>query len=218
MTKINIDKTNWTWKRTLKHFILNLFGQPVLKISDKFHTSSVRIGKNTSLGQRLTITSIGGGNTVVIGNNCNLNKKNSIFVQGNNNVIKLGDNIIFDQNVLLVAAEGTSLSIGNDCLFANGVQIRTSDQHPIFDEAGVRINPSADVELGNHVWVGASVMICKGVKIGDGSVIGARSFVTKDVPPYTIAAGVPAKVVKTNVRWSRIYDDPKEQQTRFGYK
>jgi len=50
--------------------------------------------------------------------------------------------------------------------------------------------------IGNDVWVGESSMIMGGVKIGDGAVIAARSVVTKNVPPYAIVAGVPAKVVK----------------------
>lgn len=117
----------------------------------------------------------------------------------------------------MVAAEGTSIRIGDGCLFANGVQLRTTDQHPIFDESGVRINPSSDVELGNRVWVGTGAMICKGVKIGEGAVIGARSVVTKDIPPYSIAVGIPANVIKHGVRWSRKYDDVNEQLKRFGY-
>jgi acetyltransferase-like isoleucine patch superfamily enzyme len=52
------------------------------------------------------------------------------------------------------------------------------------------------IEIGNDVWIGESSMIMGGIKIGDGAIIAARSVVTKDVPPYSIVAGVPAKVVK----------------------
>lgn len=51
-------------------------------------------------------------------------------------------------------------------------------------------------EIGNDVWIGCNAVICRGVSIGDGAVIGAGSVVTKDVPPYTIVGGVPAKVLK----------------------
>ena len=51
-------------------------------------------------------------------------------------------------------------------------------------------------EIGNDVWIGCNVVICRGVHIGDGAVIGAGSVVTKDVEPYTIVGGVPAKVLK----------------------
>ncbi len=50
--------------------------------------------------------------------------------------------------------------------------------------------------IGNDVWIGTESMIMPGVKIGDGAVIGARALVTKDVPPYTIVGGVPAKIIR----------------------
>ena len=53
-----------------------------------------------------------------------------------------------------------------------------------------------ETKIGNDVWIGAHVCVKQGVTIGDGVVIGAGSVVTKDVPPYTIAYGVPAKVIK----------------------
>ncbi|WP_418904718.1 CatB-related O-acetyltransferase [Methanococcus voltae] len=53
-----------------------------------------------------------------------------------------------------------------------------------------------DTIIGNDVWIGAESLIMPGVKIGDGAVIGTRSLITKDVPPYTIVGGCPAKVIK----------------------
>src|SRR5690554_5437723 len=52
------------------------------------------------------------------------------------------------------------------------------------------------IEIGNDVWIGVESLIMDGVKIGDGAVIGARSVVTKDVPPYAIVVGQPAKIIK----------------------
>jgi hypothetical protein len=54
-----------------------------------------------------------------------------------------------------------------------------------------------DVVIGNDVWIGTEAVIMSGVTIGDGAVIGARAVVAKDVPPYSIAVGNPARVVKT---------------------
>ena len=52
------------------------------------------------------------------------------------------------------------------------------------------------MEIGNDVWIGERVMVMGGVKIGNGAVVGAGAIVTKDVPPYAIVAGVPAKVIR----------------------
>ena len=53
-----------------------------------------------------------------------------------------------------------------------------------------------DIIIGNDVWIGFEAVILAGVTIGDGAIIGARAVVTKDVPPYTIVGGVPAKPIK----------------------
>lgn len=76
-----------------------------------------------------------------------------------------------------------------------------------------------DIIIGNDVWIGYEAVVFAGVTIGDGAVIGARAVVTKDVPPYTIAGGVPAKPIKKrfsqevidnllNVKW---WDWPEER-------
>ena len=53
-----------------------------------------------------------------------------------------------------------------------------------------------DIIIGNDVWIGFEAVILSGVRIGDGAIIGARAVVTKDVPPYTIVGGIPAKLIK----------------------
>ena len=53
-----------------------------------------------------------------------------------------------------------------------------------------------DIVVGNDVWIGYEAVILAGVTIGDGAIIGARAVVTKDVPPYTIVGGVPAKQIR----------------------
>jgi acetyltransferase-like isoleucine patch superfamily enzyme len=62
-----------------------------------------------------------------------------------------------------------------------------------------RINYARDINIGKHVWIGAYVNILKGVTIGDNSIIGIRSIVTKNIPQNCIALGVPAKVIRENV-------------------
>lgn len=63
-----------------------------------------------------------------------------------------------------------------------------------------------DIVIGNDVWIGYEAVILSGVKIGDGAIIGTRAVVTKDIPPYTIVGGIPAKPIR------RRFDDATMEQ------
>ncbi len=75
----------------------------------------------------------------------------------------------------------------------------TSDEVSHFLDMQKKTKP---VKIGNHVWIGTRVTILKGVNIGDGAVIAAGSVVTKDIPAGSLAAGVPAKIIRDKVIWS----------------
>lgn len=111
---------------------------------------------------------------------------------------------------------GDQLIIGKFCSIACGAKfIFTSANHtmqslstytfPLFyeewglDKADVATawDNKGDIVIGNDVWIGYEAVILSGVQIGDGAVIGARAVVTKDVPPYTIVGGVPARTIRT---------------------
>ena len=93
-----------------------------------------------------------------------------------------------------MAAE--SIVIGNACMIAHGVYISDADWHGIYDRAEP-VGNTKPVVLEDNVWIGDSAIICKGVTIGENSIIGAGAVVTKNVPPNSIFAGNPAKLVKT---------------------
>ena len=101
-----------------------------------------------------------------------------------------------NENVQITA--GSVVEIGSDFTCGRDVVIRSYDGHKIAYD-GYQI--SEPIKIGNHVWVGQGATILKGVNIGDGAIIAAGAIVTKDVPDGCIAAGVPAKVVKENVKW-----------------
>ncbi|MBI3756320.1 MAG: acyltransferase [Deltaproteobacteria bacterium] len=88
--------------------------------------------------------------------------------------------------------------IGDYCLIAQFVSIiganHKIDQPRITDK--VEDHVSKKIVIGDNVWIGVNVVILPGVTIGDGAVVGAGSVVTKDIPPYYISAGVPAKVIR----------------------
>lgn len=93
---------------------------------------------------------------------------------------------------------GDVVEIGPDFRCGRDVVIRSYDGHRILRE-GYQI--SAPIKIGKHVWVGQGASILKGVTIGDGAIIAAGAIVTKDVPAHCLAGGVPARILKENVRW-----------------
>lgn len=97
-------------------------------------------------------------------------------------------------------------------MFSNNIFITTSDFHAIFDISNFkRINNNKSVRICSNVWIASSCTILKGVTIGDFSVIGTGAIVTKNIPKNCIAAGIPARVVKSNIIWDRrnidVYDN-----------
>jgi acetyltransferase-like isoleucine patch superfamily enzyme len=89
-------------------------------------------------------------------------------------------------------------------MMATGADVRNTDGHPVIDAAtDQRINPAADVVIGDHVWIGLGVQVLKGVHVGPDSILAARSLVIRDVPSATIVAGIPAKIIRSGVTWRR---------------
>jgi acetyltransferase-like isoleucine patch superfamily enzyme len=91
------------------------------------------------------------------------------------------------------------VKIGNHVNLAQGITVTAlnhnfSDPNKRIDEQGISTTP---VTIGDDIWIGANAVILPGVTIGNHSVIAAGAVVTKDVPPHSLAAGVPAKIIKT---------------------
>lgn len=103
--------------------------------------------------------------------------------------IEIGSGTYINRNTLLVAE--SRIQIGRNCRISWDVIILDSDQHPI-GKNGVARRP---VLIGDNVWIGCRSIILKGVKIGEGALIAAGSVVTKDVPPFAIYGGSPARPI-----------------------
>lgn len=94
--------------------------------------------------------------------------------------------------------EGQNVNIGEGCSISHNVRIYTSSRIPDYNFQYKEKAPikKGDVAIGNYVWIGANVFINPGVTIGENSVIGANSVVTKDIEPFSIYGGVPAKLIR----------------------
>ncbi|MCX6216195.1 sugar O-acetyltransferase [Spirosoma sp.] len=108
--------------------------------------------------------------------------------------IILGDNVFFNFNCVVL--DVMTVTIGSRTLFGPNVQIYAAT-HPInWSERASGLEYAKPVTIGEDVWIGGSVVICPGVTIGDRSVIGAGSVVTRDIPDDVFAAGNPCKVIR----------------------
>ncbi len=112
-------------------------------------------------------------------------------------VIDIGDRVTFNNGAML-CSEGPGIRIGADAVFGPSVEIVDSDFHDLHPARRHTGTPArAPVEIGPNVFVGGNVKILKGVTIGADSVIGNGSVVSTDVPAGVIAAGVPARVLRS---------------------
>ena len=117
------------------------------------------------------------------------------------NTLYIGKDNYFNGKLNLILSERKHIVIGDDGLFSFGIWLRTADPHLIYDcETHERINPSKNILIGNHVWIGQGSLVLKGSTISSGSIIGANSTVSgKLIPSNQSWAGAPAKKIAENI-------------------
>lgn len=185
-------------------------------------------------GLEINATPGSGNNIVVIGRNAKVTGK--ILFNGSENVCfihgdtpyPIGSSIDFRYNskgssieikenftsngLICVLGNNTEIVLGKDVMVAHGVSIYITDMHGIFDIHDREIlNEPKSVTICDHVWLGKDCMITKGVNIGAGSIVGAKALVSKNVPEFSISAGVPNIVIRRNVSWTRPPNPSPEQ-------
>jgi len=111
--------------------------------------------------------------------------------------VRIGAGTFLNLGVMVAARE--LVEIGSHCMFANGCLITDADHR--FDDPNRPVpwqgfTTKGPTRVGDNVWCGAHVVITSGVTVGERSVIGANSVVTEAIPPFSVAAGVPAKVLR----------------------
>jgi len=139
------------------------------------------------------------GKGLTTGVNCRFDA----FPQKNNIVLTFGNNVQINDYVHIGAIEG--VTIGNDVLIASKVFI-SDHNHGYYGFQNKHTHPStkpserelssAKTIIEDNVWIGEFVTILQGVTVGEGSIIGANSVVTKSIPKYSIAVGSPARVIR----------------------
>lgn len=171
------------------------------KIIVNGNNNKILIHKNTRLMHCLFY--IKGCNHIIqIGENCVLYNTN-FWAESNDSIIDIGDNTT-SQGGEFSAAEDSKIKVGQDCMFSYNFGVHTGDAHSIISiETGNRINLSKNIIIKNHVWICSHAQILKGVEIGNNSVIGLGSIVTKNISDNSVTVGNPARIIRTNVNWNR---------------
>ncbi len=111
--------------------------------------------------------------------------------------VRIGEGTFLNIAVMVAAHE--HVEIGSHCMLANGCFV--TDANHRFDDPDRPVpwqgfTSKGPTRIGDNVWLGANVVVTSGVTIGERCVIGANSVVTQDIPPFSIAAGAPAKVLR----------------------
>lgn len=165
-------------------------GADHIYVSNLTRVSNSGDKKSIYIGQQCCITgslSAFRGGRIIIGNHCYIGRRSQI---GAKSLVEIGDSVIISDDVIIM----------------------DNNNHPIEPIHRRKMCESGDfwgelwswtyadskpIHIEENVWIGKRAFIMKGVTLGRGSVIGAAAVVTKDVPPFTVVAGNPARVVKT---------------------
>lgn len=113
--------------------------------------------------------------------------------------VAIGSNTWINANVSIVASPPSTILIGENCLIAQNVVIRSDDHRyddptrPIREQGRI----GADIRIEDDCWIGANAVLLKGVHLGAHSIVGAGAIVTKSFPSYSIVVGNPARLLKS---------------------
>ncbi|WHF53053.1 DapH/DapD/GlmU-related protein [Chryseobacterium gotjawalense] len=183
-----------------KYTILDYFILVKYKIFTLFFLRKARLIRTPIFVRGKFLIDFGSGLTT--GRSCRIDAFLTNDNLNSQKIIKIGNNVEINDNVHIAATD--RIDIGNNVLIASNVYI-SDHNHGIY-KGIIQDSPlskpndrdiySSPVIIEKNVWIGQYVCVLQGVTIGEGSIIGAMSVVNKDIPPYSIAVGSPAKVVK----------------------
>lgn len=156
---------------------------------------------------------------VSLGSRSRIRTNTVLEVRDNKGEIQLGENVVLDLGTVIkshsgqgcirlgagtyigpyTCLSGRDIEIGRDCMIASHSGIYSNNHG--FERTDIPMSQQPytykPIVIGDDCWLGTGVKVLAGVTIGKGSIIGAGSVVSKDIPPYSIAVGVPAKVIKS---------------------
>lgn len=181
---------------------VNVFSKKLRCVFKGINNSVEVGGKLPSSYSNCSFNIYGSNNKLIIEEGVGL-KNLIIYMGGDNNLVYIKRKTQIAGKTELAVMEGTKIEIGEDSLFSANVTFRAGDSHSVIDaESGIRVNLSKDIIVGDHVWIGNTVIVTKGTVIGHHCVVATGSVLTgKTYPNNCAIGGNPAKVVKDGISW-----------------
>lgn len=160
------------------------------------HPGSITLGDRVAIDDYVLLDASGAGaDGIVIGDDVIISR--NCVIQGKTGPVAIGNHTDLGCNAILSSGAGiyigNSVLIAGNCYIGGGRYISDRLDIPMMEQGLYSKGP---VVIGDDVWLGAGAIVLDGVKVGKGCIIGAGAVVTKDLPDYAIAIGVPAKVLK----------------------
>lgn len=166
----------------LRHFKAGRGGLPIIHrdVVIREHHGSVHLGHLAEIHDRVVLSAIGTENVLAR--------------------LSIGSMTSIWYGTVISARE--EISIGAQCAISWNCSILDEDMHEIIELPGTtKPRGARPVRIGDHVWIGAGAIVLKGVSIGENAIVAAGAIVTHDVPPATLVAGAPARVIRQVAGW-----------------
>lgn len=178
-------------------FLRELHGK--IMLPEKVNTAMIKIGfgdvGHYDRKRSRSIWQVSG--TVAFGGKASIGHGSKLSVRGN---LTLGADFNMTAESTIVCAH--QISFGKDCLLSWDILIMDTDEHPIYNQEGIRTNPDKPIIVGNHVWIGCKCMLLKGTEIPNNTVVAAGTLLTSAFSGKNqIVGGNPPAVLKSDVRW-----------------
>ncbi len=193
----------------------------VLTVGENFKTSDMKIRINSdchvTIGKNVTTRgsfwNFYDNTECIVGDNCCF-KDNGFMSAAPFSNISIGSGFTTEFGYIIIALPYSEIRFGEDCMMSRRVSLQSNDGHDIFDvktgqntNATIELSKLKKIIIGNHVWIGQDATVLYNTKIGDGSIIGAKSLVKNNFSNNCVVGGNPAKLLKTDIAWSRSYGE-----------
>lgn len=178
-------------------FLRELHGK--IMLPEKVNTAMIKIGfgdvGHYDRKRSRSIWQVSG--TVAFGGKASIGHGSKLSVRGN---LTLGADFNMTAESTIVCAH--QISFGKDCLLSWDILIMDTDEHPIYNQDGIRTNPDKPIFVGNHVWIGCKCTLLKGTEIPNNTVVAAGTLLTSAFSGENqVIGGNPPTVLKSDVRW-----------------